>query len=46
MINTYIRKYGLDNTIEFIRKFQNNPTLKPKNNQSYYDLYMNNTISI
>lgn len=43
IINTYIRKYGLENTIEFIRKFRDNPELKikVKSNQSYYDLYMN-----
>lgn len=41
VINTYIRKYGLDNTIEFIRRYKSNPTLKPKvKNQSYYSLYM------
>lgn len=39
-INMYIRKYGLDNTVEFIRRFKMNPTLKPKRNQSYYSLYM------
>lgn len=41
LINTYIRKYGLENTIEFIKRFQANPDLKAKGNQSYYDLYMN-----
>lgn len=40
LINNYIRKYGLENTIEFIKKYQANPILKPKGNQSYYDLYM------
>lgn len=40
LINTYIRKYGLENTAEFIKRFQKNPALKPKGNQSYYDLYM------
>lgn len=40
VINTYIRKYGIENVIEFIRRFKKNPTLKPKNRQSYYDLYM------
>ena len=40
LINNYIRKYGLENTIEFIKKYQENPILKPKGNQSYYDLYM------
>lgn len=41
IINTYIRKCGLNNTVEFIRKRLKNPGLKPKRNQSYYDLYMN-----
>lgn len=41
LINNYIRKYGLENTVEFIKRFQENPALKPKGNQSYYDLYMN-----
>lgn len=41
IINAYVRKYGLDNTIEFIKKYLKNPNLKPKNKQSYYDLYMN-----
>ena len=40
LINTYIRKYGLENTIKFIKKYQANRTLEPKGNQSYYDLYM------
>lgn len=46
IINTYIRKYGLENTIEFINKYQNNPKFKPKRNQSYYDLYMNNNTKL
>lgn len=40
LINNYIRKYGLENTIEFIKRYQANPILEPKGNQSYYDLYM------
>lgn len=40
LINTYIRKYGYDNTSNFIKKYISNPGLKPKSNQSYYDLYM------
>ena len=41
-INGYVKKYGVENTIEFIRKYKNNPILKRDNsNQSYYDLYMN-----
>lgn len=46
IINTYIRKYGLENTTEFIKKYKNNPKLKPKRNQSYYDLYMNNNTKL
>lgn len=42
MINTYIREHGMEETIEFIRRFKNNPILKPNHKQSYYDLYMNN----
>ena len=41
VINTYIRKYGEKNTKEFIRCYLNNPGCKPKNAQSYYDLYIN-----
>lgn len=43
VINKYIRKYGLENTKEFIRRYIENPALKSqaKSNQSYYDLYMN-----
>ena len=40
LINKYVNKYGLDNTIIFIDKYMNNPNLIPKSNQSYYDLYM------
>jgi hypothetical protein len=40
VINTYIRKYGIDNTKKFIEKYMNNPGLKPRGNQSYYGLYM------
>lgn len=48
VINTYIRKYGEENTKEFIKKYLNNPREKPKKKtQSYYDLYMNdNNISV
>ena len=44
-INTYIRDYGLDNTIEFIRRYIINPTLKPQHRPSYYSLYMNQEIT-
>ena len=39
-INTYVKKYGLENTKQFITLYQQNPNLKPKGRQSYYDLYM------
>lgn len=45
-INTYIKKYGINNTIEFINRYMTNPNLKPHNkNQSVYNLYMNRTIT-
>ena len=41
VINTYIRKYGIDNTAKFITEYIKNPNLKRENmNQSYYDLYI------
>lgn len=41
LINSYIRKYGYDNTIKFIKCYLENPGLKPKGqNKSIYDLYM------
>lgn len=42
IINTYIREYGMNNTIEFIKRFKNNPDLRKmkKPRQSYYSLYM------
>lgn len=46
VINTYIRKYGEENTKEFIRRYLNSPGYKPKRNQSYYDLYMNHQDSL
>lgn len=42
VINTYIRKYGIDNVAEFIKRYKNNTKLKntlPKN-KSIYSLYM------
>ena len=45
IINTYVRTYGLDNTIEFIRRYKINPNLKPEGTQSYYSLYMNQEIT-
>ena len=40
MINRYINTYGKENTIEFIRRYMNNPTLKLQHGKSYYELYM------
>ena len=41
LINKYIRKYGLESTIDFIKRVQENPTLKNylKPNQTLYSLY-------
>lgn len=41
-INVYMRKYGEEKTVEFIKRFINNPTKKEKRNprQSYFDIYM------
>lgn len=41
-INTYIRKYGLDDTVEFIKIYRDNPELakKRKGRESLFDLYM------
>lgn len=39
-INKYIKKYGEENTIQFIKKFMNEERKILKNKQSYYDLYM------
>lgn len=43
IITDYIRRYGMANTVEFIKRFQSNPELERKSGQSYYELYMNNT---
>lgn len=45
LINTYVRKYGLENTIEFIKRYLKYPNLNSKTKQNYYDLYMNNNIT-
>ena len=45
-INTYVRKYGLENTIEFIRRLRKNPILISDGSQSYYELYMNKNCTI
>ena len=39
-INKYVRKYGLDNTIKFIKKYLENPVLELEHGQSYYSMYM------
>lgn len=42
LINTYVRKYGLNNTIEFIKRYIANPNLRSSNkSKSIYNLYMN-----
>lgn len=41
LVNTYIRKYGEENTKEFIRRYLKNPKSRTNCKQSYYDLYMN-----
>lgn len=42
-INKYIKKYGLDNTIEFIKRYLKNPELRLSisGNKNIYNLYMN-----
>lgn len=41
IINKYIRKYGIDNTIDFIERYIENPGLVPSlKSQSIYSLYM------
>lgn len=41
-INTYIRIHGVDDMVEFIKRYKNNPELakKKKSNESLFDLYM------
>lgn len=41
-ISKYIKKYGLDDTIEFMRRYKDNPELssKRKSNEPLFDLYM------
>ena len=40
VINTYVRKYGKENTEKFIEKYLENPGMKPSGRKSYYELYM------
>lgn len=41
LINKYIRRYGMDNVIEFIRRYKANPYKgQLPNRTSYYSLYM------
>lgn len=44
-INKYVNKYGMENTVEFIKRYQSNPILKSTKKQSYYSLYMNQEIT-
>ncbi len=39
-VNEYIREYGLENTIEFIRRFKHGSALHQKCRTSYYRKYM------
>lgn len=39
-INIYVRTYGLDNTVEFIRRYRNSPNRQEHSNESIYSLYM------
>lgn len=40
-INIYVRKYGIDNTTEFIKRYMTNPEFKPHGKTaSIYDAYM------
>lgn len=40
-INTYVRTYGKENTLEFIKEVLKNPNLKNfRGKETYYDLYM------
>ena len=41
-INRYVREYGIDNTIEFIKRRIENPSIQRKPGESYYALYMLN----
>lgn len=42
LINRYIKKYGLENTVEFIKRYRAESSLQRFNmTQSYYELYMN-----
>ena len=41
IINKYVRKYGVDNTINFIKWALDNPQ-SSSNNQSYYQNYISN----
>lgn len=40
LIGKYIKRYGLEDTIEFIKRRRIDQTLTPKSTQSFYDLYM------
>lgn len=41
-INRYIKQYGIEGTVEFIKRYIANPNLRPyKRNESIYSIYMN-----
>lgn len=42
LINEYVRLYGMDDTVEFIRRFLKNPSLREraKCNERVFDIYM------
>lgn len=39
-INEFVRKYGLEETVRFIKKYMKEPELKPTHNQSLFETYM------
>ena len=42
IINNYVRKYGVENTVIFMQRFMENPIPKTHSGKSYYNLYMYN----
>lgn len=39
-VNKYIQKYGIENTVAFIKAYKDSPQLHRKSTHSYYDTYM------
>lgn len=39
-INEFVRKYGLEETVQFIERYMEEPGLKPTHNQSLFETYM------